>query len=819
MIKKTISKINDLIKNLADESDSSIKNMFAETSDEQELFALISEACFRRLNKRPFDVQIMGAIAIINGKIAEIKTGEGKSLIAAIAGIMLAKKGRNVHIMTVNEYLVRRDFLEFKELFDFFDISSSAIFSDMKIKQKKKAYKCQIVYGVAAEFAFDYLRDNIASDINDIMQRELDFAIIDEADSILLDEAKTPMILSHSMADGSNIFKRANEFVSGLTGISKTEKNQKDADYIFDIKTKCTFLTEKGAKKAEEFFDIENINAPENLRLLHATNLSMQAHSLHKRNVDYIVKNKEVVLIDVFTGRTADGKKLADGLHQAIEAKEGITTKDITSTDASITKAGFFSLYNDFSGMTGTIKTEKTEMLNVFGKKIKVIPTNKPYIRRDLKDVIVSTYEDKINAIVIFIREFEKTGMPMLIATSSIEHSVAISKRLKEEKIDHKLLTAENDEKEAYIIAQAGRYKAITVTTNIAGRGTDILLGGNPDYLAKERLLMRKNKKWKKEDILCLHYKKDAKDVLQRTYNKYYLEYKEHTDKEKEKVMSVGGLFILATEYYEAKRIDNQLKGRAGRQGEPGLSICIAALDDEIIRVNSNKNALKFFNLLISQKIDVPQKLVRRSQKQVELLSAENRKAVNNYDEADSVQREAFYNQRNKFLYGENNEKTLMAAKEKFIEQAIKDIFAVKKKERENALSSLNKKYRLSIGDDKLNNKKEFKKYLSTYIENLFLDKMDVIGESNINSLWNSIVLSTMDIFWPQYIDYLHNLRDLSYMSLFNTYSGLSEYKKDAAQSFWVLINDIFVSAFAVLLSFGKEQENSKNISEQSLKS
>ena len=247
MIKKTISKINDLIKNLADESDSSIKNMFAETSDEQELFALISEVCFRRLNKRPFDVQIMGAIAIINGKIAEIKTGEGKSLIAAIAGIMLAKKGRNVHIMTVNEYLVRRDFLEFKELFDFFDISSSAIFSDMKIKQKKKAYKCQIVYGVAAEFAFDYLRDNIASDVNDIMQRDLDFAIIDEADSILLDEAKTPMILSHSMADGSNIFKRANEFVSGLTGISKTEKNQKDADYIFDIKTSISttslFLT------------------------------------------------------------------------------------------------------------------------------------------------------------------------------------------------------------------------------------------------------------------------------------------------------------------------------------------------------------------------------------------------------------------------------------------------------------------------------------------------------------------------------------------------------------------------------------------------
>lgn len=806
-IKKEISKINNLINSLSKESDSDIQNMFAETSDEQELFALISEACFRKLNKRPFDVQIMGAIAIMNGKIAEIKTGEGKSLIAAISGIMLAKKGRNVHIMTVNEYLVRRDLLEFKELFDFFNISSSAIFSEMKTKQKKKAYKSQIVYGVASEFAFDYLRDNIASDINDIMQGELDFAIIDEADSILLDEAKTPMILSHSISDGSNIFKRANEFVSGLTGISKTEKNQKDADYIFDIKTKCTFLTEKGAKKAEEFFDIENINAPENLRLLHATNLSMQAHSLHKKNVDYIVKNKEVVLIDMFTGRTADGKKLADGLHQAIEAKEGIPTKDITSTDASITKAGFFSLYNDFAGMTGTIKTERAEMLNVFGKKIKVIPTNKPYIRRDLKDVIVSTTDDKMDAIVIFIKEFEKTGMPMLIATSSIEHSVAISKRLKEEKIDHKLLTAENDEKEAYIIAQAGRYKAITVTTNIAGRGTDILLGGNPDYLAKERLLMRKSKKWKKEDVLCLHYKEDAKDILQKTYNKYYLEYKEHTDKEKEKVLSLGGLLIIATEYYEARRIDNQLKGRAGRQGEPGLSVCLVSLEDDIIRVNSNKNALKFFNLLISQGIDVPQNLVRRAQKQVELLSAENRKAVNNYDEADFVQRETFYKQRNRFLYGKNTEKTLIAAKEKFIEQAIKDILVFKKKDRKDALASFNKKYMLDVDGDKLDNKKEFKKYLSSYIEELFLKKKDEIGENNINALWNTIVLSAMDIFWPQYIDYSHNLRDLSYISLFNTYSGLSEYKRDAAQSFLVLINDIFVGAFAVLLSVNEENK------------
>ena len=801
--KKIVSKSLEYKKTFIEKSDDDILKEFKNTSDMDKILGLISIACERTINKIPYDVQLIGAMAINDKNIAEIKTGEGKSLIAAIAAIILVHEKRNVHIMTVNEYLVKRDYLEFKDLFDFFDIKVAFITSKLEPKKKKKAYSADVVYGVASEFAFDYLKDNIAQTKDDVVQKELDFAIIDEADSVLIDEAKTPMILSHSISSKSNLFEKASAFVKSLSSVEKEEKIDKNnlPDYIVDKKLRSIYLTEQGAKKAEEFFNIDNINAPENLFMLHTINLSMQAYSLHEKGKDYIIRNNEVLLVEPFTGRVASGKKLSDGLHQAIEAKEGIKTKDITTTDASITTTGFFDLYNDFAGMTGTIRTEKREISEVFCKKIVVIPTNKPYIRVDFKDIIRNTYEDKLNYLLGFIKGIHETGQPILIAANSIEHSVQISKMLKSANMPHKLLNAENNEKEAYIVAQAGRCNAITVTTSIAGRGTDILLGGNPDYLAKEMLLNRRNKKWKKDDILCLHYKENADSSLQKTYNNYFLKYKEHTEKEKEKVVSLGGLMIVGAEHYDAKRIDNQLKGRSGRQGDPGASVYIVSLEDDLLKINSNPNTIRFFSTMLDKNIKPPRGFIRYAQKQSELSAAESRKEINNYDAVDSRQRDAFYTLRRRVLNEENLEEMLNNCKEKYVEIACSEMFTTKKK-RKTAIMSFNEKYKTNFDFDNAKNKKEFKKYIFKKVNDAFDDREKVLkkNKSDIIILWQSILLASMDIAWQQYLDYLHNLRDLVQISNFSINPSSVVYKNKTADSFNVFINLLIKTSVSILI-------------------
>ena len=614
-------------------------------------FAVVREASFRVLNMRHYLVQLMGGICVHQGRVAELKTGEGKTLMATLPAYLNALSGKGVHIVTVNDYLAKRDAEWMGKVHRFLGLTVGVNVHDMTDDQKRAAYACDITYGTNNEFGFDYLRDNLKTRLADMVQRGLNFAIVDEVDSILIDEARTPLIISGKGEKSSTLYLDCNRFVKTL---------KLDEDFTVDIQEKSVQITEQGAAKAERFFNVQNLADIENADLNHHIQQALKAHYIFKRDSDYIVSDGEIVIVDEFTGRLMIGRRYSEGLHQAIEAKENVTVRNENKTYATITFQNYFRLYNKLSGMTGTAKTEEEEFRTIYGLDVLEIPTNKPVQRKDLPDVIYSTAAGKTRAIIKEIIERHEKGQPVLVGTVTVEKSEEISRWLLKNRIKHNILNAKNHKREAEIIAQAGKLGAVTIATNMAGRGTDILLGGNPEYLAKQDL---KNEGVDDDTIeTATSYVQNVSDEVKTVRDRYRELLKKHsevTDKEKEEVIALGGLHIIGTERHESRRIDNQLRGRAGRQGDPGSSLFFISLEDDLAKWFGGERLQGIYNAFkVDEDTPLQSKMLSRSienaQRTIEGKNFGIRKHIIQYDDVMNTQRKVMYEERMKVLRGEN---------------------------------------------------------------------------------------------------------------------------------------------------------------------
>ncbi len=613
-----------------------------------EAFAVVREAGKRVLNMQHFKVQIMGGIALHQGRIAEMRTGEGKTLVATLPAYLNAIAGKGVHVVTVNDYLARRDAEWMGKIHRFLGMTVGVAVSGMKPDAKRAAYNCDITYGTNNEFGFDYLRDNMVIRREDMVQRDLSFAIIDEVDSILIDEARTPLIISGRGGRSSEMYSRANRFARRLV---------KDEDYEIDEKKRAINLTEQGVERAETYFDVENLADAENTDLYHYINNALKANFIMHRDQDYIVNDGEVVIVDEFTGRLMIGRRYSDGLHQAIEAKENVRIQSENKTLATITFQNYFRLYDKLSGMTGTAKTEENEFRSIYRLDVVTIPTNVPSQRVDENDLLFTTAAGKIRAIVADIKECYDRGQPVLVGTTNVEKSEELSKILRREKIPHNVLNAKNHAKEAAIVAQAGRLHQVTIATNMAGRGTDIMLGGNAEFMAKEKL----KKDGYEESVIDLAasvFPSDDEEVLKarELYKEYMEGFKAEVAEEKEKVVAFGGLRIIGTERHESRRIDNQLRGRAGRQGDMGSSIFYLSADDDVLRLWGDrlKKVMSFFKVDEDTPLQAKMlsKQIENAQRNIEGRNFSIRKSVLEYDNVMNKQREIIYAERSKVLKG-----------------------------------------------------------------------------------------------------------------------------------------------------------------------
>ena len=648
-----------------------------------EAFAVCREAADRVLGMRPYRVQVVGGIVLHQGRIAEMKTGEGKTLVAILPAYLNALAGRGVHIVTVNDYLAKRDSEWMGKVYRFLGLSVGLIVHDLTAEQRRAAYAADITYGTNNELGFDYLRDNMAIYKQEMVQRGHAFAIVDEVDSILIDEARTPLIISGKGEESSKLYEMADYFVSRLkkqvfsTTDSKELQDQYDCDYIVDEKDRSVSLTQKGIEKAEQFFNVENLADPENATLSHHINQAMKARGLMKRDIDYVVKDGEVIIVDEFTGRLMYGRRYNEGLHQAIEAKEGVKVASENKTLATITFQNFFRLYDKLSGMTGTALTEEEEFSGIYNLDVVEIPTNKPVIRIDDPDVVYKTEAGKYRAVIAQIKECHAKGQPVLVGTVSIEKNELLGKMLTREGIKHNLLNAKNHEREAEIVAQAGKKGAITIATNMAGRGTDIMLGGNAEFMAKAQM----RKEHFCENLLNPDAPQDADPTAvelllteanghgettdanilaaRQRFDQLYAQYKPAIDAEADEVRAAGGLFIIGTERHESRRIDNQLRGRAGRQGDPGASRFYLSLEDDLMRLFGGDRVSSLMNTLkIDEDTPIENRMITNTlesaQKKLEGRNFEIRKNVLKYDDVMNQQREIIYGQRRKVLDGED---------------------------------------------------------------------------------------------------------------------------------------------------------------------
>lgn len=677
-VRPIVDKINSLEEEISKLSDKELTNKTAYFKEElkngktlddilPEAFAVVREASKRVLGMRHFDVQLIGGIILHQGRIAEMKTGEGKTLVATLPVYLNALEGKGVHVITVNDYLAKRDSEWMGKLYKFLGLSVGLVVSGQSPKQKQEAYNSDITYGTNNEFGFDYLRDNMVIYKDQLVQRGLHFAIVDEIDSILIDEARTPLIISGSANTSSDLYKKADTFVRKLQAKVIVEEDVKDFDqqednekydYIVDLKAKSATLTQKGIEKAEREFGLENLNDIENSSIVHHINKALHAHGVMKKDTDYIVKDGQVLIVDEFTGRIMYGRRYNDGLHQALEAKEKVKIADESKTLATITFQNFFRMYGKLSGMTGTAMTEESEFEEIYNLDVVAIPTNKPVMRKDLNDVIYKNERAKFNAIVESVKEAHAKGQPILIGTVSVEKSELLSKKLKEAGIKHTVLNAKYHEQEAEIIAQAGKFGAVTIATNMAGRGTDIMLGGNSEFLAKQEMKANKVPENLIEESNT-YYETDDQDILRarETFKKLDEKYQEQIKEEKEKVIAAGGLKIIGTERHESRRIDNQLRGRSGRQGDPGESKFYIGLDDNLMKIFGGDRVTKVYSALnvdenMPIEVRMISKAVENAQKKVEGRNFSIRKNVLKYDDVMNVQREEIYSQRKQVLDG-----------------------------------------------------------------------------------------------------------------------------------------------------------------------
>ena len=654
-----------------------------------EAFATVREASKRVLGMTPYKVQVEGGIILHQGRIAEMKTGEGKTLVETMPAYLNALEGKGVHIVTVNDYLAKRDRDWMGKIFEFLGLSVGCIIHDMPKDERKVAYASDITYGTNNEFGFDYLKDNMVIYKENMVQRELNYAIVDEVDSILIDEARTPLIISGQGDKSTDLYELAKTFVSRLSVrvqdpdekidpldrfVKQEEEEEETKDYIVNEKERTVLLTELGTKKAEEFFKVENLSDIENMEIIHHINQAMKARSLMKKDKDYVVKDGEIIIVDEFTGRLMFGRRYSDGLHQAIEAKEGLEVRSESKTLATITFQNYFRMYKKLSGMTGTAKTEEEEFQDIYHMDVIEIPTNKPVIRVDNPDEIYKTEGEKFGAVIDDIKARHATGQPVLVGTISIEKSEELSKLLKKTGIKHEVLNAKFHDKEAEIVAQAGRLGQVTIATNMAGRGTDIILGGNPEFMAKQAM---RRKGLSEEEMAQVDSHEDTKDteVLKnrKEYEDFVDEYKDELQEEKAKVIAAGGLHIIGTERHESRRIDNQLRGRAGRQGDPGSSTFYISAEDDLMRLFGGdrfKNAIDMMNMPEGDSIKSPllTKLIESAQRKVEGNNYGIRKHVLKYDDVMNKQREVIYTERKKLLDGADFRDNIVAM--------IKDVIA-----------------------------------------------------------------------------------------------------------------------------------------------
>ncbi len=776
-------------------------------------FALVREAADRVLGKRPFKVQLLGGILLHQGRISEMRTGEGKTLVATLPAYLNALNGKGVHIVTVNDYLARRDSEEMGRVYGFLGLTTGLVVPGLTHEEKKKAYEADITYGTNNEFGFDYLRDNMVLYKQNMVQRGHAFAIVDEVDSILIDEARTPLIISGEGDKSTELYDMANKFVTTLKKFVIRELDDKveseeaisaensGADYIVDEKAKNTVLTQKGIEKAEKFFGIENYSDPENASIVHHVNQAMRAHGIMTRDVDYLVKDDQVLIVDAFTGRIMLGRRYNNGLHQAIEAKEHVKIQKESKTLATITFQNYFRMYGKLSGMTGTALTEESEFREIYALDVVEVPTNKPMIRLDHPDVVYRTKNGKYNAIVKQIKECHDKGQPVLVGTVSIEKSEELSKKLKQNGIPHTVLNAKYHEKEAEIVAQAGKAGAVTISTNMAGRGTDIMLGGNAEFLAKNEMRHRGI-----DDSLIAtatgSSQTDNPDILsaRALFRELYENFKEQIRPEAEQVRAAGGLFILGTERHESRRIDNQLRGRSGRQGDPGESRFFLSFEDDLMRLFGSDRIIGIVERLGLDE-DTPidaailSNQIEASQKRIEDKNFNIRKNVLTYDDVMNQQRNVIYDQRNDVLNG----KELRPDIEKMIVNCVKNAVSsfVSGDDRELwNIEGLRNHFLgwLTAPSDFTNTEELTPEGISEFLIDRAISRYDhqeeVFGE-NLREIERVILLRSVDSHWMDHIDAMDELKGSIGLNAYAQRNPITEYRIVGADMFDEMIADI----------------------------
>ena len=837
-VRPIINKINGLEEEISKLSDSELRaktEYFKEQLKEgktlddilPEAFAVVREASKRVLGMRHFDVQLIGGIILHQGRIAEMKTGEGKTLVATLPVYLNALEGKGVHVITVNDYLAKRDSEWMGKLYKFLGLSVGLVIAGMEPKEKQEAYNADVTYGTNNEFGFDYLRDNMVIYKDQLVQRGLHYAIVDEIDSILIDEARTPLIISGRANESSDLYKKADNFVKKLSPKVIVEEDVKDFDqaednekydYIVDLKAKSASLTQKGIKKAEDAFGLENFNDLENSTLVHHVNQALRAHGIMKKDIDYIVKDGEVLIVDEFTGRIMYGRRYNNGLHQAIEAKEHVKIADESKTLATITFQNFFRMYDKLSGMTGTAMTEEAEFEEIYNLDVVEIPTNKPMIRDDQNDVIYKNENAKYRAIVESVKESHDKGQPVLIGTVSIEKSEKLSKLLKQEGINHEVLNAKYHEKEAEIVAQAGKYNAVTIATNMAGRGTDIMLGGNSEFLAKEEMRRKKVSPELIEEATT-YYETDDKEILKarEQFNELVKKYDDEIKEEKEKVIDAGGLKIIGTERHESRRIDNQLRGRSGRQGDIGESKFFIGLDDDLMKIFGGDAITKVYNTLgADENMPIDSRIISRAvenaQKKVEGRNFSIRKNVLKYDDVMNAQREIIYKQRRQVLDGENIHDSIVNMIEA-VADSIVGMF-IEGEEQQLNVESLNTEIINIFGIDMLDYIKENKNDISKISEELkkkameiYAQKEEEIGSDQMRELERVVMLKVVDEKWMNHIDSMDELKNGIGLRAYGQKDPVVQYRLEGFDMFDEMISDIKVDVTKILMHIRQQGE------------
>ncbi len=807
-----------------------------------EAYAVVREASKRVLGMRHFDVQLIGGIILHQGRISEMRTGEGKTLVATLPVYLNALTGKGVHVVTVNDYLAKRDSEWMGKIYRFLGLTVGLIYGRMPHDEKQKAYRADITYGTNNEFGFDYLRDNMVIRKEEMVQRELNYAIVDEIDSILIDEARTPLIISGRANKSSDLYKKANDFVRKLTPKVIIEEDVKNADqqednekfdYIVDLKAKSASLTQMGIEKAEKHFSLENLNDIENTDLVHNINQSLRAHGIMKRDIDYIVKDGEVLIVDEFTGRIMYGRRYNDGLHQAIEAKENVKIADESRTLATITFQNYFRMYNKLAGMTGTAMTEENEFREIYNLDVVAIPTNKPIARVDQNDIIYKNEAGKFRAVIADIRASHEKGQPVLVGTVSIENSEKISELLKREGIKHEVLNAKNHEKEAEIIAQAGKYGAVTIATNMAGRGTDIMLGGNSEFLAKQEMRKEQYEERLIEQATAFN-ETDDQEILEarKKFKSLVDKHNEAIKEEKEKVVEAGGLKIIGTERHESRRIDNQLRGRSGRQGDPGETRFYLGLDDDLLKIFGGDMITRLF-----EKGNVPEdlpiefglisKTIETAQSKVEGRNFSIRKHTLSYDDVMNIQRDIIYTQRRKVLDGDNVRDNIIDMIEAACEMVV-DTYSAEidsGKVNKDALfneirSNLNIHEVEELKKDKLNSDrllKELKeKALAIY------EKKEKEHTEEIREVERVVLLKVVDSKWMEHIDNMDELKNGIGLRAYGQKNPIEQYRFEGGDMFDEMISQIKLEVAKIMLHIVKtdkkvERKSNVNITNAAL--